>query len=267
MSEQAILGLKSEIEAVRDLGRNLSSDDWELPSACWGWSVKDVFSHMASIWHGLVDPGASPLPTFEDVEAENEVPVEARRSWTAKEVLAEYEDFCDGALEVLTGFQAPEARDTPFPAGALGTYPIHILANALMFDHFAHLREDILHPFGPIRRPHPPASDDLIRPAVEWMLAGLPTMCPAVGAALARPVLLDLKGPGGGTWLLSRNAETGQATVQPDGSPSDAASHATGTAESFIGWGTQRRDWRRSGVRLSGDPDLAAAVFDAINIV
>jgi uncharacterized protein (TIGR03083 family) len=270
MSEQAIGGLRTEIDAVRELGRSLTPEEWELPSACYGWSVKDVFSHMACLWHGLVEPEVSPLPEFKDVEAENEVFVEKRRSWHTKEILDEYEEFCDGALEALRSFQSPEMRDAPFPAGTLGTYPIHVVANALMFDHLAHLRFDLLHPFGPIQRPRPAPNEDGLRPAVEWLIAGTTQMLPArdeIYAALAKPVLLDLTGPGGGRWLLRKSDDKAGMVTEENPSPSDAGACAVGSAESFIGWGTKRWDWRRSGVRVTGDTAVASAVLDAINVI
>lgn len=267
MSEQAIRGLEPETAAIRELGRSLSAEEWALPSACWGWSVKDVFSHMSCIWHGFVDPQASPLPEFQDVEAENEIPVEKRREWSAKDVLVEYEEFCEQALDVLRSLQTPEARDALFPLGTLGSFPSHALANALMFDHFTHLRMDLLYPFGPVRREHPPVGDDQVRPAVEWMLAGLPTMCREhLTPLLVQPVAIEFTGPGGGSWLLRRDEEGG-VSVDADPALSDGGARAVGGAESFIGWGTKRLDWRRAGVRLTGDEELAARVLDAINII
>jgi hypothetical protein len=39
------------------------------------------------------------------------------------------------------------------------------------------------------------------------------------------------------------------------------------TAHDFVSWGTKRRDWRDSGVRVDGDEAYAAQVLDAINVI
>src|SRR5581483_9715790 len=154
------------------------------------------------------------------------------RSWSAKEVLEEFEEFSDPAIDVLASFQAPETRDAPFPAGTLGTYPTHLFANALMFDHFTHLRFDLLAPFGPVERAHPALDDDRLRPGVEWIFAGLPTMAavkkPLV-AALTKPVAVELTGPGGGSWML-RPGPADSFLVEDDPGATEGAARAVGSA-------------------------------------
>jgi len=34
----------------------LSKEDWDAPSKCEGWTVKDVVSHMAAACHGAFTP-------------------------------------------------------------------------------------------------------------------------------------------------------------------------------------------------------------------
>lgn len=269
MSKVAIEGLAREIDEVRKLGRTLTDEEWARPSACWGWSVQDVYSHMGCLWHGLVDPVASPLPEFVDVENENEVPVRERRAWKPQEVLAEYEEYADGALAALDSFQAPEVANAPFDAKTLGVYPTHILADALTFDHYAHLREDILGPIGTIDRPMPPTDAARLEATMNWMTTGLPNMCrtslyDALGDGSVR---IDFSGLGGGSWLLHRGSEGGTVAMDRVDGGEAADAVATSTTEMYVSWGTKRRDWRRCGVRLSGDTALATRVLDAVNFV
>jgi uncharacterized protein (TIGR03083 family) len=267
LTQTAITGLAREIAEVKDLGRSLTDDEWLRPSGCEGWTVMDVFSHMACLWHGLVDPAASPLPEFIDVEAENEVPVALRRAWAPKEVLDEYVEYADGALDVLSSFQSPDVRDSPFDAKTLGIYPTHVLADALTFDHYAHLREDILAPLGPVLRPPLEENEDGLAAAMTWMTTGLPIMCrEPLHAALDQPFLLRLEGPGGGQWLLSR-AEDGIVNMEPGVGDVPAAATATSSTRMYVSWGTKRRDWRRCGLSVTGDGTLAARVLDAVNFV
>lgn len=269
MSDEAITGLEAEIQEVLELGRSLSDDEWALPSACDGWSVKDLYSHMGCLWHGLVDPEASPLPTFSDPEAENEIPVEKRRAWTNKEVFAEYEEFADGALGVLKSLQAPEARDNPFPLGVLGTFPTHIVADAFCFDHLAHLNEDLIAPLGPLDRKRVPMDEARMIGTMNWMTGGLglgPWKA-AMIPALSSPIVIKLTGPGGGAWSVSKSAAGDAVDVVGGASDGDGAAVVHSTTDMFMSWATKRRDWRRCGVRITGDEALAAAVLDGINFI
>lgn len=44
--------------------------------------------------------------------------------------------------------------------GDLGTHPMDLIANAFAFDHYTHIRVDVLAPGGPVDRPVPPVTED-----------------------------------------------------------------------------------------------------------
>lgn len=44
--------------------------------------------------------------------------------------------------------------------GDLGTHPMDLIANAFAFDHYTHIRVDVLAPGGPVDRPAPPVTED-----------------------------------------------------------------------------------------------------------
>jgi hypothetical protein len=150
--------------------------------------------------------------------------------------------------------------DTVVPLNDLGSHPLHLLANALVFDHYCHLRNDVLAPNGPIERPALPSDELRVGATIEWMLAGLPQMCAAnLEGKLDAPINLVLSGPGGGDYILS------SAGVAPGRDPAAVAT-VTSTAADFVVWGTQRRPWA-SYVAIEGDERAAAAVLDVINII
>ena len=153
---------------------------------------------------------------------------------------------------------------TVIPLGNLGQHPMHILANALVFDHYCHLRWDLLRPHGPLERPALPSDDHRMAPIMEWMLGGLPQMCAAGLAVVDRPVNLVFEGPGRGTWALRPGDPF--VTITP-GAAADAAATVTSTGHDFVCWGTARRPWRDMGVRVSGDEAYAARVLDAVNVI
>jgi hypothetical protein len=139
---------------------------------------------------------------------------------------------------------------------------MHQLADAYAFDHYCHLRVDLLAPNGPIERELPPADDALVGPAVGWMLAGIPQMQPGLERHLTGRIRLVLTGPGGGTWDMSRD---GDAIVvgEPSG---DADATVTSDAHDFVLWGTVRTPWRDA-CQVDGDQTVAATFLDALNIV
>ena len=90
------------------------------------------------------------------------------------------------------------------PLDNLGSYPMHLIANAFAFDHFCHLRNDVLKPNGPIDRPAPPSDELRLGATLEWLMAGVPQMAPdAMRTAVRKPLRLRLTGPGGGEWTIT----------------------------------------------------------------
>jgi len=160
--------------------------------------------------------------------------------------------------------QDPPVAASPLTVADLGTYEMHLLADAYAFDLYCHLRVDVLAPDGPIERDVPPADDARVRPAVGWMLAGLPQMQGDAFSFVDRPIGLDLDGPGGGAWLIGP-VDGGRLAVEP-GELGAAAATITSSAQAFVVWGTKRADWRRH-VQLDGDRELGTRFLDTLNIV
>jgi len=266
MSRDAIAALEAERELVLALIASLTPEEWEAPSDCAGWRVQDVVTHMASVFHQIADPASMPASVSADAEENAEVPVTARRSWTPAQVVAEYEQWSTTSIAALAGLQDPPLADTVIPLGNLGHHPMHLLANALVFDHYCHLRHDLLAPHGPLVRPPLPSDDLRLVPTMTWMLAGLPQMCAGALGGMDRPVNLVFDGPGGGTWVLQPPGAD-ELTVVEVGPAARAAATVTSTAHDFVCWGTKRRDWRTQAVLVAGDADYAASVLDGINII
>lgn len=262
MTDLAVTALRGLIDDVTALGERLTGDEWDAPSACRGWAVRDVFAHMAWVHHALGDPASEPWPALVEPEPENEEPVARRRSWKPGEVLDEYREYAGKAVDWLEGEQRSELRDELTSFGALGTHPAHFIADCIAFDHFLHLYEDLLAPFGPLVHNRPAIDGTRLIPTVGWITAGLSRQANAmtIRQRLSAPIALQLTGVGGGTWLLA-----------PDGAAIDgeraARATITSTTEMFVSWATKRRDWRRCGVRITGDEALAAGVLDAVHIV
>ena len=260
MTTAAISALRAEHSRALALFDSLTADEWAKLSACTGWRVQDVAQHMASTFHVIAEPSTIDGGQFEDAEANAEVPVQARKGWTVDQVLAEYREWGEKGIGALAGMQEPPMADVVAPFGNLGAHPLHILANALAFDHYCHLRHDI---GAAVPRaadlPHDPG---VLEPTIEWMMAGLPQMC---AEALTRCdqgvnlVFTDLRHT---IYHLRPAAETEQWEAGLGIDPMLAL--CVTSAHEFVSWATKRSDWRAH-AQLT-DP-AAVATLDAINVI
>jgi uncharacterized protein (TIGR03083 family) len=263
MSRMGVEGLQAERASAIEVFKSLSDTEWNAPSACEGWKVRDVVAHMGSTLHGVVDPTKMP-DVSGGTEAAMEAPVAERRAWTTDEVLAEYESFSEQAAAVFTMAQDPPMAATMLPMGDLGTHPMSMLASTFCFDVYCHLRNDILAPRGPIERAEPPRDETRLGATIEWMLAGLPWMSQEALTVVDRPVVLRLTGPGGGEWSVAPGGEDGRVRVT-EGAAAEAAATITSDGHDFVAWATHRRPWAEC-VTITGDEPYASTVLDAIHI-
>jgi uncharacterized protein (TIGR03083 family) len=265
MSQLAVDGFRAERRAILEVAKGLTDDEWLLPSACAGWTIRDVMGHMACTLHGVIDPAFLPN-TDSDTESGMEPAVADRRSWPIETVLEEYETYSEQAANVFESVQEAPLSETMLPMGELGTHPMSILPSTFLFDGYTHLRNDILAPNGAIDRPQPPRDEMRLRPTIEWMLAGLPWMCAAaLDGVVDRPIALTLDGPGGGTWTIAPGGIEGRVVVSEDAN-ADVVATVTSSDHDFVIWGTRRASWRDL-VKIEGDETYAARLLDAIKII
>jgi uncharacterized protein (TIGR03083 family) len=262
MTKEAVESLRADREALLAMAETFTPDEWAAQSDCAGWTVQDVVAHMAQVFRQMVDPSSLPPgdPSGK-TERNQDRFVEAMRSLTPQEVLAEYRALGEQALVGLEGIQEV---DSPLPMGDLGTYPLHMVANAFAFDHYTHIRVDILGPTGPLDRPAPPADDLRLRPTLDWMLAGLPQMDPESLRWLDAEVNLTIDGPGARTVHVAPDGEGGVAVREGEAPAGVASVHTTGP--DFVVWATKRRDWRSLPVRVEGRTDVAERFCDAVHV-
>jgi uncharacterized protein (TIGR03083 family) len=247
MTNAAVDALRADHEALVELVDTFTEEEWAAPSACEGWSVRDVLAHMTQLWRQVVDPGTLPPPDPSGVtERTQDRWVEALRHVPVEEVVADYRKLGEQAIEALAGLQA---LDSPMDLGDLGTHPLHLIANAFSFDHYTHIRADLLAPGGPLDRPVPPAGEKHLAAAADWIVAGIPQMTPA---AVTRPIELVVTGPG------ARTARFG-----PDGDP---VATVTSTVPDLVLWSTRRRSWRDLDVAIDGDIAAAEHFCDTVHV-
>lgn len=265
MSEAGVTAARALVDEVNALLDRLTPAEWAADSACHGWRVHDVVTHLGFFFNFIADPELvlpeNPSGTSERL---NDAAVRERADWSSRQAIDYYREQSTAGLAALAALQGAEVRDTPLTMLDLGTYRMGQLSDAVAFDHLVHLTCDLFAPSGPL--PAAPVSlSAAIDPAIDWMIAGLPQMNgAAVAPVLRRPVGLRLTGATERSFVLSR--DTGTSAVLVTEAPELPADLAVTSATDFLRWATTRSAWR-SAVTTSGDRALVAAVLDAIDIV
>jgi uncharacterized protein (TIGR03083 family) len=244
MSEnRSVAALRADREVVLQICGELGEADWKATSGCPGWSVQDLVAHLGALFWVVVDPSVLPDTNGVPTEQAQERFVEARRSLTPAEVVADYRSVSEEALVRLAGLAE---ADFEVPLGDLGTYPASALPAAFGFDHYTHIRADLFAPRGPLPGPPPPADELRLEVALDWIEAALPQQNGAAVAALPGPVDLIVAG------TASRTIRVGP------GGP--AAASVRSDADGLVRWVTRRATWEQVGADVSGDPWALAGV-------
>ncbi|HZZ45441.1 MAG TPA: maleylpyruvate isomerase family mycothiol-dependent enzyme [Pseudonocardia sp.] len=244
----ALKAIEKDRTALLKICRQLDDSAWLLDSGCPGWSVQDVVSHMACSFWLAVDP--STLPGAGEVPGAGELPgsgglpaeraadryVEARRSMTPEQVVADYESVSLRGLEALAEVAA---QDLDIPLGDVGTYPASAMPSVFAFEAFVHIRYDLFPPGGPLAGKPPEADELLLGPTLDWIEVALPQQNAGLLGGVRGAIEIDLDG------LCPRKLRVGEG---------DAAARVTSDSQAFVRWITQRSNWEELGVRAEGDP-------------
>ncbi|WP_082968993.1 maleylpyruvate isomerase family mycothiol-dependent enzyme [Mycobacterium sp. E2699] len=231
----AIQAVEADRAALLKILSELHDSDWARASGCPGWSVRDVVSHMACSFWLAVDPSHLPDPGGLPAERAADLYVESRRSMTSREIVDDYESVSSKGLEVLA---AAEGQDFEVPLGDVGTYPASVIPTAFAFEHYVHIRHDLLQPHGPLQA-EPPACDGLrLEPTVDWIEAALPQQNAALLGRIDDAVEIRLTGG------CARTLRFGEG---------DVTAQITSDADAFVRWISQRGNWEALGVQAEGD--------------
>jgi len=117
--------LDEQWASLAGLGAELSSDEWDLPTECPGWTVRDLYSHMIGTERSMLgDPAPPPAPDFPHIHnpigSENEAWVEARRGRSGHQVLEEFRHVTAMRLRQLEAMTAEELEaDASSPIGVV----------------------------------------------------------------------------------------------------------------------------------------------------
>jgi uncharacterized protein (TIGR03083 family) len=236
---QAIEAIGADRAALLDICRALTDEEWQAPSGCAGWRVQDVVAHLANLFWLVVDPATLPDTAALPTEAAQEAAVQARRDWSAADVLSDYEAVSKVGLDrlaELTGLDAEMAF------GDLGTYQLAVIPSAYSFDHYTHIRADLFAPRGPLTGQPPPSDKLRLGSALDWVEAALPQQ----NARATGECTVEIRVTGTGARSIGFGHGQARATMQSDG-------------PALIRWITQRGSWAELGVEAAGDAAALAA--------
>jgi len=140
--EPVVAILAEEWDAIDTLARGLGDSEWEMPSECPGWTVRDLLSHLIGIERVLLgDPPPPPLdqlpPHVEnEVGARNEAWVAARRARPGPEVLGEFRAVTARRVAELRSL--PPARFDEIGPSPVGEVPYREFMNVRVMDSWVH---------------------------------------------------------------------------------------------------------------------------------
>jgi len=140
--EPVVDALAEVWNSIRAACDGLSASQWEEPTDCPGWTVRDHLSHVVGIERMLLgDPAPPPLTSFPEhvrnpLGEINEAWVESRRATPGLDVLREFRETSDRRLEELRSL--PAEHFDVVARSPLGEMPYRRFMQTRVIDSWAH---------------------------------------------------------------------------------------------------------------------------------
>jgi uncharacterized protein (TIGR03083 family) len=140
--EPVIGALEAVWHSTASACEGLRPEEWELPTDCPGWTVRDQISHLIGIERTLLGDAppapADPAPRHvkNDFGRVNEAWVAARRAVPGDEVLAEFAAVTERRLEALRAM--PPERFDEVGWSPVGQVPYRQFMDVRVFDSWVH---------------------------------------------------------------------------------------------------------------------------------
>ena len=259
--EQVVEGLGETWASMGDVGSALDDAEWELPTGCPGWSVKDQFSHVVGAeWTllGQEPPPAGPPHASHvrnDMGTWNERWIAARRPRPGPDVLAEFHTVTAKRLEALAAMDDDDfAAPAMTPIGP-GTY--HDFMTIRLFDCWVH-EQDVRRAVG--RPGH--LSGQGAETTLATIQGSLPrTVAKLAGAPEGSSVTFALEGPLAREWAVGVEGGRGRTL---DAVPAKSTAGVRTDLDTLVALACGR--WSPASaladgrIDLEGDEQLARAV-------
>jgi uncharacterized protein (TIGR03083 family) len=263
-------GLHAELMTLL---RGLEPGDWNRPTACALWSVKDIAAHLLDgslrrlsfARDGLTATPNAPISSYADlVDYLNRLNAEwttaARR--LSPRVLIELLDFTSGPVHAFFRSLDPHALAL-FPVAWAGEG-----ASQNWFDIGREYTERWLHQ-QQIREAvgaEGLTAPRWLHPTLDIFVRALPFAYQGVGAPDGRSVRFTIEGEAGGVWTLVRGAAGWRLFAGGEAAPATAVSLDQEAAWKLFSRGLDQESARRS-VRIEGDPRLGEPVLGTLAVM
>jgi uncharacterized protein (TIGR03083 family) len=245
---------------LASLLRNLTTAEWALPTACPGWSVHDVASHLLGIEAGNVSVRRDEwrLAPKQDDDPDawlnefNGQWVAACRRLSPKILLALLELAAADYEEYVLTLDGDGVGGPVLWATGDAPAPVWLdLAREYMerFVHQQQIREAVS---------SSPLEPEFAAAAIATAVHALPVALQRVRRPSGTTVRFRVEGPAGGTWFAVRNVGSWELQQEPGAEVTcDVRTSVEGALKLLV------RDPSAPPLAFSGDPDLAAAVANA----
>lgn len=252
--------------SMEELCSQLDPRDWALATDCPGWSVKDQLAHICALESralGRPQPAAGPKKaehTRNELGEMNEGDLEARRSMSPEELLAEYRDVTSERSKVLASWTDEEW--TQEGQGVLGAAPREQIIRIRIVDVFTH-EQDIRVATG--RPGH--MTGGVARLVYEQMAGALGfVLVKRAAADEGQTAVFEIGRPG----ETIAFGVTGGRGKKLDELPTDPSVRLAMDAETFLRltggrWSPERVE-QEGRVHIAGDVDLGRRILAGLNV-
>ncbi len=264
-----------ERAALLDVLGDLAPDAWDLPTACPGWSVKDVAAHLLGDDLGRLSWGRDDYahPAFAAgldiatlpglvaaIDRQNAVWTAGSRRMSPRLILE---------LLALTGewtqtyFASLDLDATGMPVDWAGSEPAPIWLDVAReyterWHHQQHIRDAVARPGLKERTWFAPVLDAFVR-GVARPLAN-------VSAPTGTALRLTITGDAGGEWVALRENDGWRLGVAPEMAAAASVTLDQETAWRLFTKGIAKDEARRAAT-IAGDPVLAERILDTVSIL
>ncbi len=268
MPEASIDHLRDEWRSIAALCDSLDADEWARPTACPGWTIKDQLSHLVAPEAAMLGRPAPPKLTEHPIYVHNAVgemnedAVELRRSWSGKEVLAEFKEVTSARLDALYKMSDAELDSDSWTPVGPGRYRDLLAIRA--FDAWVH-GQDIRDALGRLGDLDTPAAAHALQ---RCFLAMPYVIGKKVGPPEGSSVALEVIGPTSGH--LAVEIKEGKARL----AESDLLAPTASISVDFViytrvacGRLAPAEALGAEGISIKGDKRLGEAVIENLNFM
>ena len=271
------------LDALVELLRGLSNSDWQAPTICAGWSVKDVAQHLLAAEVGILSRkrdgyafSGDPIKEWQELVA---LINDLNSTWVSATRRVSPRLLCD--LMRFTGDQAnsyfaaldPDATGDPVDWAGPAPAPVWLDVAREYTERWHHqqqIRDAVGRPG--LKEPR------YLAPVLDAFIRALPHTYRSVHASEGAAVSLEISGKAGGRWQLVNEGGRWQLYVDRGAPGQDSGrgrgqslSQATISLEDDLAWRLFTKGIRpetaRAQVRIEGDEGLALPVLGMVSII